>query len=118
MSRVGKQPINVPQGVSVDYKAPQLVVKGGKSTLSREIHPKVDLKIDDSVITVVPLDESREARALWGLTRSLVNNMVVGVSSGFTRVLEIIGEVSRRGKAQKPGPTPQPCPLTCLRPHP
>ena len=91
MSRVGKQPIPVPKGVTVDYKEPMLTVKGPKATLSRSIHPKVVLKIEPEVLTVQPADESREARALWGLTRSLINNMVVGVSAGFTRVLEVIG---------------------------
>ena len=99
MSRVGKQPINVPQGVNVDFKAPVLTVKGGKTTLSREIHSKVSLKIEDAVITIAPNDDSREARALWGTTRSLVNNMVVGVSQGFTRVLEVIG-VGYRAEVQ------------------
>lgn len=91
MSRVGKLPIEVPQGVSIDYAPPRLTVKGKNGALQREIHPKVTLKIEDSVITVAPVDESRDARALWGLTRSLVNNMVIGVSTGFTRVLEVIG---------------------------
>lgn len=91
MSRVGKQPINIPGGVTVNYAEPSLTVKGAKATLQREIHPKVELSIEGSVITVKPVDESREARALWGLTRTLVNNMVVGVSTGFSRVLEVIG---------------------------
>lgn len=99
MSRVGKQPITVPSGVSVDYSEPVITVKGSKATLTREIHPKVVLKIEDNVITIAPVDESREARALWGLTRSLVNNMVVGVSEGFTKVLEVIG-VGYRAEAE------------------
>jgi large subunit ribosomal protein L6 len=99
MSRVGKQPIQIPKGVTVEYKAPHLTVKGAKETLSREIHPKVSLSIVDSVITVSPNDESRDARALWGLTRTLVNNMVVGVGEGFTRVLEVIG-VGYRAEAK------------------
>lgn len=99
MSRVGKQPINIPQGVTVDYKEPVITVKGPKGTLSREVHPKVQLSIQDGVISIAPKEESRDARALWGLTRSLVNNMVVGVSTGFTRVLEVIG-VGYRAEAQ------------------
>jgi large subunit ribosomal protein L6 len=91
MSRVGKQPINIPQGVKVDYKEPVITVKGPKGTLSREVHPKIQLDIQGDVITISPREETRDARALWGLTRSLVNNMVVGVSTGFTRVLEVIG---------------------------
>jgi large subunit ribosomal protein L6 len=77
--------------VTVDYKEPVITVKGPKGTLSREVHPKVQLDVQDGVIKVSPREETRDARALWGLTRSLVNNMVVGVSTGFTRVLEVIG---------------------------
>ncbi len=102
MSRVGKQPINIPQGVKVEYKEPHLVVKGAKATLERDIHPKVILNVDGSVITVKPVDESREARALWGLMRTLVNNMVIGVSDGFTRVLEVRG-VGYRAEVQGQG---------------
>jgi len=91
MSRVGKQPIEVPQGVTIDYQAPHLTVKGAKEALAREIHPKVKLDIDGSVITVSPVDQSREARALWGLTRTLVANMVIGVSAGFTKALDVVG---------------------------
>jgi large subunit ribosomal protein L6 len=99
MSRVGKLPIDIPDGVSVDYKMPVLTVKGGKAVLSREIHPKVVLTVEDSTITVRPADDSVESRALWGTMRSLVNNMVVGVSQGFTRVLEVIG-IGYRAEAQ------------------
>jgi large subunit ribosomal protein L6 len=91
MSRVGKQPIPVPNGVSIQFDEPRLTVKGPKATLSRDIHPMVELVIDPKVISVKPKDESRQGRALWGLTRTLVSNMVVGVSQGFTRVLEVIG---------------------------
>jgi len=91
MSRVGKKPIEVPKGVTIEYRPPFLTVKGEKGALQREIHPKVAVNIDQTVITVSPVDDSREARALWGLTRSLVANMVEGVSKGFTRVLEVIG---------------------------
>ena len=91
MSRIGKLPIQVPAGVTIDYKEPHLTVKGGRGLLEREIHPKVKLDINGSTITVSPVDESREAKALWGLFRSLVNNMVLGVSQGFQRVLEING---------------------------
>ncbi len=91
MSRVGKKPIEVPKGVTVEYHEAHLQVKGPKGTLEREIHPKVALNIEGSVMTVTPVDDSREARAIWGLTRTLVANMVDGVSKGFTRVLEVIG---------------------------
>jgi large subunit ribosomal protein L6 len=77
--------------VKVDYQPPRLTVKGGKATLERVIHPKVILELNDGVIKVTPADESREARALWGLFRTLVFNMVVGVSEGFTKVLDVVG---------------------------
>ena len=99
MSRVGKKPIPLPPGVQVEYTPPRFVVKGAKTALSRDIHPSVVLDIESSVITVKPKDDSREARAIWGLTRTLVSNMVVGVSQGFTRVLEVIG-VGYRAEAQ------------------
>ncbi|MDY6852717.1 MAG: 50S ribosomal protein L6 [Thermodesulfobacteriota bacterium] len=91
MSRVGKKPIETPKDVKIEYRNSVLTVKGPKGVLKREIHPKIILNIDGPVITFVPVDQSRESQALWGLTRSLVANMVEGVSVGFTRVLEIVG---------------------------
>jgi large subunit ribosomal protein L6 len=91
MSRVGKRPIEIPSGVTVDYAPPLMTVKGGKGTLERTLPPKVNVDIDSRLITVRPMDESREARAMWGLTRTLVSNMVRGVSNGFTKELEIVG---------------------------
>jgi len=91
MSRVGKRPIEIPSGVTVEFAPPLMKVKGGKGALERTLPPKVSLEIEDGAITVRPLDESREARAMWGLTRTLVSNMVVGVSDGFTKELEIVG---------------------------
>ncbi|MBU2551592.1 MAG: 50S ribosomal protein L6 [Proteobacteria bacterium] len=100
MSRVGKRPIEIPAGVKVEYEPPVVTVSGPRATLKREIHPKVNLNIEGAVITVTPVDDSRDARALWGLTRSLVYNMVAGVSTGFTRVLEVIG-VGYRAEAKE-----------------
>jgi len=91
MSRVGKLPIPVPQGVTVDNKDGHVSVKGPKGQLERDIHPLSSVTIEDNTITVSPVDESREARALWGLSRTLINNMVVGVTEGFKKGLEIIG---------------------------
>lgn len=91
MSRVGKLPIHLPPGVIVDYQDGQFTVRGPKGTMERVIHPKVQVTINDNVITVAPRDLSREARSLWGLTRALLNNMVVGVTKGFQKELEIIG---------------------------
>ncbi len=91
MSRVGKKPISIPEKVDVSLKDRLVTVKGSKGTLSRTIHADVDLQVDGNVIQVVIQNEDRKSRALQGLTRSLVNNMVTGVSSGFERVLEING---------------------------
>ncbi len=91
MSRVGKKPISIPEKVNVSLKDRLITVKGSKGTLSRTIHDDVDLKVEGNVIQVVIQNEDRKSRALQGLTRSLVNNMVTGVSSGFERVLEING---------------------------
>lgn len=92
MSRVGKRPIEIPSGVTVDYKFPAISVKGEKTVLQRTLPPKVSLKIEGNIITVVPDDESsQECNAMWGLTRSLVFNMVEGVSNGFSKELEIVG---------------------------
>lgn len=91
MSRVGKKPIPVPDKAKISYKDKVLTVKGDKGSLTRKIHQAVDLEITDSVINVIMSEESKENRALQGLTRSLVANMVTGVSTGFERVLEING---------------------------
>ncbi|PID40985.1 MAG: 50S ribosomal protein L6 [Proteobacteria bacterium] len=91
MSRVGKKEITIPAKTDIKFKDHELVVKGEKGTLARPIHPAVDLDIQDNVIRVVIGKEDRKTRALQGLTRSLVSNMVDGVSKGFERVLEING---------------------------
>jgi large subunit ribosomal protein L6 len=91
MSRVGKEPISIPEKVNVSLQNRLVTVKGSKGTLSRTIHDDVDLKIDGNVIQVVIQNEDRKSRGLQGLTRSLVSNMVTGVSNGFERVLEING---------------------------
>jgi large subunit ribosomal protein L6 len=91
MSRIGKQPIPVPSGVKIKLDHRHLTVTGGQGTLSRELPPRVNLEMDDKEIRVVPQDESRLSRSYWGLTRTLVANMVTGVSTGFTRVMEIVG---------------------------
>jgi len=75
----------------VDYRPPHITVKGGKTTLERTLHPLVELQIEGQVIRVVPVNDTKEAGAFWGLTRSLVSNMVEGVSTGFTKELEIVG---------------------------
>jgi large subunit ribosomal protein L6 len=91
MSRVGKKPIPIPDKTKISYSGRILTVAGEKGTLSQTIHPAVDLKIEDGVMNVTLVAEDRNSRALQGLTRSLVANMITGVSRGFERKLEING---------------------------
>ncbi len=91
MSRVGKKPIPIPDKTKISYENKIFSVKGEKGGLEREIHPSIDLDILDNEIRVTMKQDDRKTRALQGLTRSLVANMVTGVSKGFERVLEING---------------------------
>jgi large subunit ribosomal protein L6 len=91
MSRVGRKPIPIPEKIKVDYKNRVVTVQGKNGTLTQEIHPAVDVNIDKDEINVVLNDQSRKTVALQGMTRSLLSNMVTGVSQGFERVLEING---------------------------
>ena len=99
MSRIGKRPIPLPQGVEVKAAADgTLTVKGPKGTLSRVIHPRMSVEIEEGNVLVKRPTDQQDDRALHGLTRSLVNNMVVGVSDGYKRVLEIEGVGYRAAK--------------------
>jgi large subunit ribosomal protein L6 len=91
MSRVGKKPIPIPPKATIEYRDRLLTVKGEKGTLSRKIHEAVELKIDKDSLAVEIVTQGRDASAMQGLVRSLVANMVIGVSQGFSRVLEING---------------------------
>jgi large subunit ribosomal protein L6 len=91
MSRIGKMPVTVPSGVDINVDGTQVTVKGSKGELSREFTDRVSFTMDDGVITVAREDDTRESRALHGLSRALLSNMVVGVSEGFSKVLEIQG---------------------------
>jgi large subunit ribosomal protein L6 len=91
MSRVGKKPIAIPVNTQITYRDRGLTIQGQKGKLTRQIHPAVDLMIADGVVQVQLAMETRTSRALQGLTRSLVANMLMGVSQGFERVLEING---------------------------
>jgi len=91
MSRVGKKPITVPGKTKITYKDRVITVQGEKGTLTRAIHPNIDLEIEKDTITVIMQKETQGNRALQGLTRSLVANMVIGVEKGFERILEING---------------------------
>jgi large subunit ribosomal protein L6 len=91
MSRIGKRPIVVPNGVEIHFDSRTLIVKGPKGELQQTIHPSVELHIDDSRISLSISDVSKKSRSLFGLFRTLINNMVVGVTEGFQRTLEING---------------------------
>jgi large subunit ribosomal protein L6 len=91
MSRIGRMPITVPQGVSVEFKENEIIVKGPKGELSRRVNPEMDIKLEDGVLSINRPSDAREHRAQHGLTRALVANMVEGVSKGFEKNLEIIG---------------------------
>lgn len=91
MSRVGNKPITIPDNTKISYKDRIITVQSEKGSLSREIHPLVDLTIEENVIRVRISEDDRKSRSFQGLVRSLVENMVTGVSTGFHRVLEING---------------------------
>lgn len=91
MSRIGKLPIPIPAGVTVDIQPGFVKVKGPKGELSRSFNPDITVRIDDNKLFVERPTDQRQHRALHGLTRALLNNMVIGVSDGFKRVLDIIG---------------------------
>jgi len=91
MSRIGKLPVEVPKGVDVKFNAGTLTVKGSKGELSLDPHPAMKVTVDDTHIRVERPSDQKEHRALHGLTRSLIANMVEGVSNGFAKTLEIIG---------------------------
>ena len=91
MSRVGKKPIPIPDKTKITIANSLLTVAGEKGTLSQTINPAVELKLEDGVMNVTMVSEDRNSRALQGLTRSLVANMITGVNQGFERKLEING---------------------------
>ncbi|HNW82842.1 MAG TPA: 50S ribosomal protein L6 [bacterium] len=91
MSRIGKMPIELNSSVKVSLKGSVLTVQGPKATLVRDIHPNISVVVDGTHINVERKDDSSEAKALHGLFRMLINNMVVGVSQGFTKILEVKG---------------------------
>jgi large subunit ribosomal protein L6 len=101
MSRIGKAPIVVPGGVDVSVNERTVVVKGPKGTLTRDLPGAITLRMDDGHILIERPDDLSESRALHGLTRTLVSNMVVGVTDGFVKELEIVG-VGYRAEAQAP----------------
>ena len=99
MSRVAKSPIDIPSGVDVKLSGQELVVKGSKGELKIDLNPLVSVDVEGSQATVKPIEESQKSWAMAGTFRSLVNNMVVGVSAGFEKKLELIG-VGYRAQAK------------------
>jgi large subunit ribosomal protein L6 len=91
MSRIGKNPIAIPSGVTVAIDGNTVKVKGEKGELSQEIHSKIKVEVKENEVILSPVDESSEASALWGLSRTLVSNLVEGVSKGFEKTLIVKG---------------------------
>ena len=99
MSRIGKRPVAIPSGDTADISEGTLSVKGPKGTLTMGLSELVSYKVEDGTISVAPANDSKPARSHWGMQRTLVSNLVEGVTQGFTKVLEITG-VGYRAQAQ------------------
>ena len=91
MSRVGKYPVAIPDGVAVDIDGRALTIKGKLGELSYKLTDDVDVAASDGLLTVTPRNNGKRARSMWGTSRSVINNMVIGVSEGFKTELEIVG---------------------------
>lgn len=101
MSRIGKLPIDIPAGVTITVADCLVTVKGPKGELTQDIHPNISIEIDGSTCLVTRPDDGKENRSMHGLYRSLINNMVVGVSEGYKKELELVGvgyRVSNQGQ--------------------
>ena len=99
MSRIGKRAVPLPQGVTASTEGQVLSVKGPKGTLALQMRDEIAYEIGDDGILVKPANDTKQARAFWGMQRTLVQNLVTGVTEGFTKVLEITG-VGYRAAAQ------------------
>lgn len=128
MSRIGKNPVRIPSGVEVLLASQTLTAKGRLGTLSLVVSNEVDASIADGTVMIAPKSDTKRSRAMWGTTRALVNNMVTGVSTGFSVNLEITG-VGYRAQVQGdtlnlqlgyshdiPFPIPDDVRITCDRP--
>jgi large subunit ribosomal protein L6 len=91
VSRIGRKPIEIPKGVEVKVNGQSVSVKGAKGTLVRTIHPDVKVSVEGAAVKCVSAGVTQQQKALWGLSRMLIDNMVVGVSQGYTKNLEIVG---------------------------
>jgi large subunit ribosomal protein L6 len=99
MSRIGKRPVSIPSGVTADIQDGTLSVKGPKGTLSMSLADDIKYEIGDGGISVQPANDGSRAQSFWGMQRTLVSNLVEGVTQGYTTVLEITG-VGYRAQAQ------------------
>ena len=99
MSRIGKKPVSVPAGVTAAIDGKHMTVKGPKGTLALTLRDEIKYEIEDGGISVQPANDSKQARAFWGMQRTLVQNLVTGVTEGFTKKLLITG-VGYRAAAQ------------------
>ncbi len=99
LSRIGKLPVVIPAGVTITVDSGDVVVKGPKGELKQFITPAVEVKVEDGQVTVHPKDESKTARAQHGLMRALINNMVIGGTEGYEKVLEVNGVGYRASKS-------------------
>ena len=101
MSRIGKKPVEIPAGVEVKIDGNTVTVKGPKGTLTRAVHPNITVAVEGNEIIVTRPNDEKENRALHGLTRSLIHNMVEGVTNGFSKTLQVNGvgyRVAKQGK--------------------
>ena len=91
MSRIGNKPITVPSDVTVKIEEHKVTVTGPKGTLEKEIHPNISLKMDGNIVNVIRKDDEPKNRSLHGLTRTLINNMIIGVTQAYSKELQING---------------------------
>jgi len=101
MSRIGRKPINIPAGVTVSVDGSVVSVKGPKGSLTQKIHPNMTVTVEDNLIHVTRPNDEKQNRSLHGLTRSLIHNMVLGVTEGFKKELDVNGvgfRVQKKGK--------------------
>ncbi len=99
MSRIGRMPIAIPQGVDVKLAGNHITVKGPKGTLERDLHVDMIVKVEGAEITVTRPSEAKNHKSLHGLTRTLINNMIIGVTEGYSKTLEVNGVGYRAAKA-------------------
>jgi len=101
MSRIGRKPINIPAGVDVTIDGSVVTVKGPKGTLTQKFNPVIDIKVEGAEINVTRPNDQKESRSLHGLTRTLISNMVTGVTEGYKKELDVMGvgyRVQKQGK--------------------